>query len=279
MFELVELKTMTVSPKRTMLPPIWVAACDSQRRRNPPLLEDGERTGGGWSGGGRRRRSSRRSGRRSSARSRRSSPASPRLTNSTSRRSRVRPLEQHVPAAALAAQPDVGAEAIDQPGAAATGVRAAEADDVTEEQREDGLVWHRRVRVSKAGSTVRRDERPGGRRQLEPIDRGDRDGDLGLGRGQLGDDPAGPGQRAGQLVRRADRVDVEAVRERGRRRPGAAPAAPVTTTPVTTRMSPMAMASAPALRSSLNSSSTPAPSIGPWIVIVTPGPVTGSSPA
>ena len=27
--------TMTVSPNRTMLPPIWVAACDSQRRRNP----------------------------------------------------------------------------------------------------------------------------------------------------------------------------------------------------------------------------------------------------
>ena len=34
--ELVEL-TMTVSPKRTMFPPIWVAACDSQRRRNPLL--------------------------------------------------------------------------------------------------------------------------------------------------------------------------------------------------------------------------------------------------
>ena len=32
--ELVELTTMTVSPKRTMLPPIWVAAWDSQRRRN-----------------------------------------------------------------------------------------------------------------------------------------------------------------------------------------------------------------------------------------------------
>ena len=37
MFELVELKTMTVSPNRTMLPPIWVAACDSQRRRKPPF--------------------------------------------------------------------------------------------------------------------------------------------------------------------------------------------------------------------------------------------------
>ena len=38
------------------------------------------------------------------------------------------------------------------------------------------------------------------------------------------------------------------------------------------------MASAPALRSSLISSSTPIPSIGPRIEIVTPGPPTGSSP-
>ena len=28
---------MTVSPKMTMLPPIWVAACDSQSRRKAPL--------------------------------------------------------------------------------------------------------------------------------------------------------------------------------------------------------------------------------------------------
>ena len=33
--EPVESTTMTVSPYRTMLPPIWVAACESQRRRNP----------------------------------------------------------------------------------------------------------------------------------------------------------------------------------------------------------------------------------------------------
>ena len=36
-FELVELTTMTVRPNRTMLPPIWVDACDSQRRRKPLL--------------------------------------------------------------------------------------------------------------------------------------------------------------------------------------------------------------------------------------------------
>ena len=54
-------------------------------------------------------------------------------------------------AAGLAAQADVGAEPIDQPGVAAAGVRTAEADDVAEEQAEDGSVWHRRVRRIKAG--------------------------------------------------------------------------------------------------------------------------------
>ena len=33
----VELRTMTVRAYSTMLPPIWVAACDSQRRTNAPL--------------------------------------------------------------------------------------------------------------------------------------------------------------------------------------------------------------------------------------------------
>ena len=59
----------------------------------------------------------------------------------------------------------------------------------------------------------------------------------------------------------------------------APPAAPTTTTPVTTLTPSAAIASAPALRNSLMSSSTPAPSIGPLIEIITPGPATGSSPA
>ena len=71
------------------------------------------------------------------------------------------PFEQDVAAAGLAAQADVGAEAIDQPGVAAARVGASEPDDIAEEQREDGLVWHRRVRVSKARMTVRRDEASG----------------------------------------------------------------------------------------------------------------------
>ena len=37
MFEEVELTTMTVRPYRTMLPPIWVAACADQRRTNAEL--------------------------------------------------------------------------------------------------------------------------------------------------------------------------------------------------------------------------------------------------
>ena len=79
-------------------------------------------------------------------------------------------LEQHVAPAGLAAQADVGTEAIDEPGAPATRVGASELDDVAEEQREDGLVWHRRVRLSKARLTVRRDECCGSSRAA-PADR------------------------------------------------------------------------------------------------------------
>ena len=54
----VELTTTTVSPKRTMLPPIWVAAWDSHRRRNAGC---GRRPGrpAGWGLVGRGRRSRR----------------------------------------------------------------------------------------------------------------------------------------------------------------------------------------------------------------------------
>jgi hypothetical protein len=54
---------------------------------------------------------------------------------------------------------------------------------------------------------------------------------------------------------------------------------PATTEPGTTRTSSTAIASAPALWSSLIRSSTPAPSIRPLTVIVTPGPSIGSRPA
>ena len=208
---------MTVSPNRTMLPPIWVAACDSQRRRNPPLRKtaSGPASGGSAVDVAAVTRPGRRARRETAA----VSAGSPRDTNSTSRRSSVAALEQDVPAAGLAAQADVGAEAIDQPGVAAARVGATEPDDIAEEQREDGLVWHRRVRVSKARVAVGRDEGPGRRRQLQPVDRRDRDDDVRLGRGELGDDAAGSGQRAGQLVRRADGRRARSRRRAARRRP------------------------------------------------------------
>ncbi len=106
---------------------------------------------------------------------------SPRETNPASRRFEDAALEQDVPAAGLAAEADVGAQAIDEPGVAAARVGASKPDDVAEEQREDGLVWHRRVRVSKARVPVGRDEGAGRGRQLEPVDRCDRDDDASAG--------------------------------------------------------------------------------------------------
>ena len=77
------------------------------------------------------------------------------------------------------------------------------------------------------------------------------------------------------LSGRPDRHQLEGVAERHAVDLGLAGAHRVTTTPVTTRTPPVAIASAPALRSSLMSSSTPLPSMGPRIEIVTPGPADG----
>ena len=57
------------------------------------------------------------------------------------------------------------------------------------------------------------------------------------------------------------------------------PGAPLTAVRATIRMSSIAIASAPALRSSFRRSSTAVESIAPVTVIVTPFPATGSSPA
>ena len=272
---------MTVSPNRTMLPPIWVAACDSQSRRNPPFRKTASASAGGavaeggLLGGGRgaSRRPGRRCGRRPSGADTAAVIAgSPRADEPDEA-----PLERRAARAGRGGRRSAQRRPMSAPSRSTSqvspphGCVAAEPDDVAEEQREDGLVWHRRVRVSKAGTPVRRDERPGGRRQLEPVDRCDRHDDVRLRRGELGDDAAGAGQRAGQLVRRADGLDLEAGSPSAVPSTPAAPGAPVTTTPVTTRVSPTAIASAPALRSSLMSSSTPGPSIGPLTEIVTPG--------
>jgi hypothetical protein len=50
-----------------------------------------------------------------------------------------RPLEQHVTAARLATEPDVGAEPVDQPGVAPAGVTTPEADKVAQVQLDDGM--------------------------------------------------------------------------------------------------------------------------------------------
>lgn len=52
------------------------------------------------------------------------------------------PLKQDVSAAGLAAQPDVRTESIQQPGIAAARMRALEANDVAEQQVEDGSGRH-----------------------------------------------------------------------------------------------------------------------------------------
>ena len=137
MFELVELTTMTVSPNRTMLPPIWVDACDSQRRRKPPFWKTA------------------------------SGPSSVRLgqapaaSSVTRQRPRVHELdesmlegpalEEDVPAAGAAAQADVGTESIDLPGVAATRVGAPKPNDVAQEQREHGLRGHRPAAYQRRG--------------------------------------------------------------------------------------------------------------------------------
>jgi len=59
--------------------------------------------------------------------------------------------QQHVAVAALAAQPDVGAEAIDQPIVPATGVLSSKPNDIAEIQLEDRLCGHsgrERIRAS-----------------------------------------------------------------------------------------------------------------------------------
>src|SRR5262249_40725105 len=58
------------------------------------------------------------------------------------------PLEQHVAPAAMAAQPDVGPEPVDEPLARTAGMRSPKADDVAEVHVEDGPAGHPRERTS-----------------------------------------------------------------------------------------------------------------------------------
>ena len=70
------------------------------------------------------------------------SAGSPRSTNPASRRSSVGRSRRTWRPQASAAQPDVGAEPVDEPRVAAARVGPAQADDVAEEQLEHGVVGH-----------------------------------------------------------------------------------------------------------------------------------------
>ena len=69
------------------------------------------------------------------------------MTKSARRDLELPPLEEDVAAAALAAQPDVGAEAVHEPLAGAAWMGAAKADDVAQVQLEHRPGGHRRERI------------------------------------------------------------------------------------------------------------------------------------
>ena len=119
----------------TMFPPIWVAAWASQRSRNgrfrktssaPPSAAAGRRVAGG-AVPPRPSRGARAGGPTAALRAgspRRHEPDQPALEGP--------PLDEDVPAAVSAAQPDVGAEPVDEPVVAAARMGAPEPDDVAE---------------------------------------------------------------------------------------------------------------------------------------------------
>ena len=138
----------------TMFPPIWVTAWASQRSRNGRFLKtasappDGGAPGAGVvvgavvAGASVTRPLSRAVGLTAAL-----SAGSPRLTNPARRRSSGPPLDQHVPVAAPAAQPDVGAEPVDEPLVAAAGMGAPQPQDVAEEQLDRGTRGHPAERI------------------------------------------------------------------------------------------------------------------------------------
>ena len=125
----VELTTMTVRPNRTMLPPICVAACDSQSRRNGGLRKTASAPSGSQAprrrGGVGHEADPPPAGVAVGGASAAVSAGSPRVDEAGEPAFEGRPLEQDVPAAGLAAQADVGPEAVHEPGVAAARMHAA----------------------------------------------------------------------------------------------------------------------------------------------------------
>ena len=146
--------TMTVRPNSTMLPPIWVAACDSQRRRNEALRKTAsapsdsvvlwrrrpDRSGvDRLPGSGHRPSSAAGSGRPRDRGVEGRVTALHELDEAPFER---RPLQQHVPATRLAAQPDIRSEPVHEPGIAPARVAPAKPQDVAEQQGQDGSDRH-----------------------------------------------------------------------------------------------------------------------------------------
>jgi len=104
------------------------------------------------------------------------------------------PLDQDMSAAGLATQADVGAEPVDEPLRSAARMAAPEANDIPQEQLEDGTVGHRRLRVSEARLAVAGHEVAAGGGRLDALTRRDRQGDARLGCADLGDDATDPRQ-------------------------------------------------------------------------------------
>ena len=153
---------------------------------------------------------------------------SPRSTKPASRRSRARARSARADRSP-AAQTDVRAETVDEPRVAAARMGPPQAHDVAEEQLEDGSVRHGGQGIRGAGG------RGSARVALRGRDRERStgvtvDGHLRLGRPELGDDPARPGQRAVSLSGAPIASDRERVAER-RLADSTAPGGPPTTTP------------------------------------------------
>ena len=88
---------------------------------------------------------------------------------------------------------------------------------------------------------------------------------IGVGEagGELRDRAAGPGQRPRQGLRLADRHELDRIAGSGASPISTSPAGPFGTSPATIRVPPIAIASAPALRSSLSSCSRASPGRSP----------------
>ena len=268
---------MTVSPKRTMLPPIWVAACDSQRRRNrrcgrpraglpppargsSPRPSRGRAVGRGRDGGGHGRVAARHERRRAGARARAARGGRGGRTSGSAGRCRRR---------------------AGRPATCRRRTDAARRSRTTSPSRSVRTGWsvigrsgYQRRGCPWAGTSERVVAG-----ELEAVDRGDRDLDVGLGRRELGDEPPDRVSEPVSLSGAPIAVELERDRRGACRRPRPHPARRPRRRRSRPGRRPTAIASAPALRSSLMRSSTPGPSIGPLIEIVTPGPATGSSPA